>query len=365
MFLPRKLFLSTLPKTLFLCMCLFGAGTCSGARAQSETAKEVIKDTGDLKHGIELYRQGDANAAVPVLRAAVQLRKDDARAWHFLGLALSRTRAFKESAEAFARAIKLQPTHAHAQAGLAYAQFMIGKYDDAERAASIALSLDARNVEAHYVVGSVRLRKLDARRALEAAEAALKFNAKFTPAQLLKAQALVAIHIADYASTFHVITNGKPRLKLSSPEEHARLTRQLKEAADALEQYIKLNPNPSSLPELQEQLETLRAHAQRLTPEGEPFVYTAEEVTTKAVILTKPTPVYPRRPGQTWSLGWVVLRLVLASDGQVRHILIVSGLPDGITEAVVKAAREIKFTPATKDGHPVSQFVTLQYLFNQ
>jgi len=39
-------------------------------------------------------------------------------------------------------------------------------------------------------------------------------------------------------------------------------------------------------------------------------------------------------------------------------------LKDGMTEAAIEAARNIRFFPAEKDGKPVSQWMTLEYNFN-
>jgi tetratricopeptide (TPR) repeat protein len=358
--------MSTLLKTVCVCACLFAAAGTRIVAQEEARAAEAANDSDDLKRGIALYRRGDAKSALPVLRQAVKGGKDGARAWHFLGLALSRTREFKEAAEAFARAVNLDPNYAHAHAGLAYTQFALNKYEDAERAAGRALALDKRSAEAHYVFGAVQLRKLGAAQALESAEAALKINPNFAPAWLLKAQSLIGLHNADFAPLFDLLTKQKPKPEPRTREERAELARPLREAALAFEQYIKLNRNPSLLPELREQLETLRAHAMGLAPDGEPLIYMPDEVTTKAVLLTKPKPVIPRDilTRQTWNIGSVALRMVLAADGQVRHIFVISGLPDGLTEEVIKAVREIKFTPATKDGRPVSQFLTFQYTFN-
>jgi hypothetical protein len=38
-------------------------------------------------------------------------------------------------------------------------------------------------------------------------------------------------------------------------------------------------------------------------------------------------------------------------------------LPDGLTKEAIKAARKIKFEPAIKDGHHVSQYLTVEYNF--
>jgi hypothetical protein len=48
----------------------------------------------------------------------------------------------------------------------------------------------------------------------------------------------------------------------------------------------------------------------------------------------------------------------------VKYIIVLSGLPGGLTERAVEAARRIKFFPATKDGRPVSMFIQLEYNFN-
>ena len=49
---------------------------------------------------------------------------------------------------------------------------------------------------------------------------------------------------------------------------------------------------------------------------------------------------------------------------QVTSIQAVSRLPDGLTERAIAAAKSIRFVPATKDGHPVSMWMELQYNFN-
>jgi len=59
-----------------------------------------------------------------------------------------------------------------------------------------------------------------------------------------------------------------------------------------------------------------------------------------------------------------MLRAVLSSGGQITNIQPMKRLPDGLTEKAIEAARRITFTPAEKDGRPVSQYITLVYNFN-
>ena len=55
--------------------------------------------------GVRLYEQGDTDGAIKALREAVLYHRDDARAWHYLGLALIRKGDLNEAREALSEAI--------------------------------------------------------------------------------------------------------------------------------------------------------------------------------------------------------------------------------------------------------------------
>jgi TonB family protein len=93
-------------------------------------------------------------------------------------------------------------------------------------------------------------------------------------------------------------------------------------------------------------------------------IFSGKEVSSKARVLSKPEPQYTEEARKNQVTGTVVLRAVFTSGGQVTNIRAVSGLPFGLTERAIAAARQIKFTPATKDGHPVSMYIQLEYNFN-
>jgi TonB family protein len=89
------------------------------------------------------------------------------------------------------------------------------------------------------------------------------------------------------------------------------------------------------------------------------------EITERAIIKSKPNPRYPPEARSYGVRGVVKLRIILGSDGKVRDkIEVIEGLPHGVTEEAIKAARKIKFEPARKDGRPVSRYVTVVYHFN-
>jgi TonB family protein len=93
-------------------------------------------------------------------------------------------------------------------------------------------------------------------------------------------------------------------------------------------------------------------------------IYTGRQVDTKARLITKPEPSYTESARNAEVQGTVVLKVVLAADGNVTNIRTVVGLPHGLTERSIEAARKIKFVPATVDGRPVSMWMQLEYNWN-
>src|SRR5258706_6897138 len=63
--------------------------------------------------------------------------------------------------------------------------------------------------------------------------------------------------------------------------------------------------------------------------------------------------------------GDVRLRGVLAADGTVKNVFPIKSLSHGLTESAMKAARQIKFEPAVRNGQPASEFMTFVYEFEK
>lgn len=156
-----------------------------------------------------------------------------------------------------------------------------------------------------------------------------------------------------------------------SVEEMSRRVRaigpSLLEAGKSAQSYLQLAPKPSGrkLQERQLQADSLLAFAEIANaPPGTPLVLNPKEVSVKARILSKPEPQYTVVARGNQVTGTVVLRAIFAANGRVVGIRTVSGLPDGLTEQAIDAARHIRFVPAVKDGRPVSTFVQLEYSFD-
>ncbi len=78
-----------------------------------------------------------------------------------------------------------------------------------------------------------------------------------------------------------------------------------------------------------------------------------EGATTQVDILEKPKPEYTAEARALKLEGDVVLDLVFLANGTVRVTSVVSGLGHGLDEAATRAAQQIKFKPARRDGQPV------------
>ena len=92
-------------------------------------------------------------------------------------------------------------------------------------------------------------------------------------------------------------------------------------------------------------------------------ILSSKEVDTRAVITTKPKPGYTRDARRIGVQGYVILKVVLSSNGKIDRVLVVRGLPGGLTENAIKAACKIQFRPALKAGQPVTQWLNVEYVF--
>jgi TonB family protein len=255
--------------TVALLLSLILLATSTGTTAQQPSSNS----SEERDHGIQLYKQGDAKGAIEVLRAVVKRDKEDADAWHYLGLALASVGDKSAARKAFENAANLR-------------------------------------------IDSV-------------------FNYNYTSA---------------------------PKTDEERKARWQATLARLNSALESVENYIALTPKPSS--EWRTRLDNLRANKEYYEKGPATGIFSAKEVTTKARIVSKPEPSYTEDARRHNVVGTVVLRAVFAFDGTVRNIVVFRGLPDGLNEKVIQAARKIKFIPATKDGRPVSMYMQLEYNFN-
>lgn len=157
-------------------------------------------------------------------------------------------------------------------------------------------------------------------------------------------------------------TGARPGGDGSQARFRERMRERLRGAPRCVEDYLALGVGA---PFERAQLEAFGGQARMYLETDEARgVHIGAEVDTRARITYRPEPSYPLDARPTGTRGTVRLRAVLAADGTVKHVLVLKGLPHGLTEECVAAAKGIKFKPAVKDGRPVSQFVLLEYSLN-
>ena len=121
------------------------------------------------------------------------------------------------------------------------------------------------------------------------------------------------------------------------------------------------SPAPSTTPDKLQLVKPTKSSLPQFV-DGE-RIYTWKEVDEKAQITKRPSPGYTREARNLRTQGYVILRAILAADETVKHIEIITGLPDGLSQQAIEATEQIKFKPAKKDSKAVSVWVELEYQF--
>ena len=89
-----------------------------------------------------------------------------------------------------------------------------------------------------------------------------------------------------------------------------------------------------------------------------------DEKVIETRILSKPSASYTDAARKNGTEGAIRLRVVFLASGEIGKITPVTVLPDGLTEQAIEAARQIKFTPAMKDGTPKTVVKLIEYSFS-
>src|SRR5215813_13022930 len=97
-------------------------------------------------------------------------------------------------------------------------------------------------------------------------------------------------------------------------------------------------------------------------PRGTPVLPISQ--TSMPKILSREKATYTEEARGAGIVGVVVMNVVFRGDGNIGDIKIIRGLPFGLMEQAVYAAKRIRFEPVTKNGGPVSVRSNLEYTFN-
>ena len=82
-----------------------------------------------------------------------------------------------------------------------------------------------------------------------------------------------------------------------------------------------------------------------------------------AEILSKPVPIYTEEARTKKIEGEVLLEVVFEATGKIHVLRVVRGLGHGLDDAAVRAAEQIHFKPALKDGQPSDSTALVHIIF--
>jgi TonB family protein len=92
-------------------------------------------------------------------------------------------------------------------------------------------------------------------------------------------------------------------------------------------------------------------------------VYKIGNGVTSPVLTKEVKPNYTKSPMRRKVQGVVELTAVVLTDGTVDHVKVIRSLDEELDEQAVKAARQWRFRPGTKDGQPVAVQVSIELTF--
>jgi TonB family protein len=84
---------------------------------------------------------------------------------------------------------------------------------------------------------------------------------------------------------------------------------------------------------------------------------------TPVEILYKPLPIYTQEARQMHLEGEVLVRVTFGAAGNLRVEQVVRGLGHGLDEAALRAAQQIRFRPAQRDGQPYDSSALVHIVF--
>lgn len=129
-------------------------------------------------------------------------------------------------------------------------------------------------------------------------------------------------------------------------------------ALESYEEALRLaSPNDEGVPALRERVAALLTYIEF----GD---HTKDAAYIRPVLLNTPMPRYTDDARQNKVQGSVKLAVLVDERGGVSSTLIFSRLGYGLDEEAIRAARTLRFKPASKDGKPVPFWLQVEVEFN-
>ena len=96
---------------------------------------------------------------------------------------------------------------------------------------------------------------------------------------------------------------------------------------------------------------------------GETRVYKPGDGVSAPILVKEVKPQYNPEAKQAKIEGSVTLECVVETDGAVGDVHVTKSLDPGLDREAIKAAKQWRFEPGTKDGKPVPVLITIEMTF--
>ncbi|MEW6211725.1 MAG: TonB family protein [Acidobacteriota bacterium] len=238
-----------------------------------------------------------------------------------------------------------------------------GSYDDAERQLKRALEIKPDSAEANLLMAVVFRYKGQREVAIKYAEEALKHQPVFADAHYLLA---VLLFERDTEAAFKevetALAQGAVSVNIHILKANLLLIkRRYRAAIESLEQALNLM-KPDEAERLKRYIEDLKNYAE--FRENSPEASADDPTIQRPRLLNRPRPGYTGEARKLKIRGTVNIVARISEQGEVSNVVVLLSLGYGLDEEAEKAVRQMKFSPATKEGKPIPFWTPIQVEFN-
>jgi TonB family protein len=317
------------------------------------SASNIFAQQTELQRGVELYRQGKNDEAITVLEKLGKVKNtaDEPTVLNYLGMAYLVKNDLKKALKSLEKAVELNPQNAAFRANLAYAYLRSNKLNNAQNEANKAIEIEPKLNAAYYIRGTAYLWEGKFDEALADADRAIALNTDFSSAYTLKSETLVAQFGKRIASG----SNAKKEIEF------------LSKAVETLETCVKncqKNPDLQSQSEKLESLKVFYEYFNREKTGATSQTLSPDDTTTPLKITYKAHVNYTDQARSAFVSGKIVVAVLFAANGKVTQTIVIKPLGYGLDQEAMKAAKNIRFEPALKNGIPISVVKVVEYIFS-
>ena len=237
------------------------------------------------------------------------------------------------------------------------------KYKDAEKLLKKALSLKRDSPEVNLLLGLVYRNKGELDNAFKYVREAIRLLPNYPDAHYLLAYLYgIKNQLSEAAEEIKIaIEQGARSANLYMLKANLEIRGNMHgEALKSYETALQLSqPSDEGYQRLRDQIEALKTYLEfEFIKKNDTATY------TRPILKNLPQPLYSSLAREKHVQGIVHVAVQVNEQGMPGSMLIFKGVGYGLDEEAIKAARKMRFSPATRDGQPVKYWVVVMIEFN-